>query len=232
MVTILLEDSQGFARRATICTLTAWLEVFPWLQTGLNLDIKSSCDANGLEHASGAASRIRQGVSSAMLDLDWEVKLGALQFWETFINLYISRSLDIICQNKIDDEKGDMISESCKPLIKLRQLLKQEELISKLSKVLEDEDRTVALKACQMLLSLQDIIQSHPLIKNNTLSEESCLEEFRRKSLKELEELSLDELLEVKMKVVDGYEEHPVSLLEDILAVTQQKDANILLDCY
>ncbi|XP_071797028.1 BRCA1-associated ATM activator 1-like [Asterias amurensis] len=231
LVTILLEDSQGFARRATICTLTAWLEVFPWLQTGLNLDIKSSCDANGLEHASGAASRIRQGVSSAMLDLDWEVKLGALHFWETFINLYISRSLDAR-QNKIDDEKGDVIGESCTPLIKLRQLLKQEELISKLSKVLEDEDRTVALKACQMLLSLRDLIQSHPSIQNNTSSEESCLEEFRRDSLKELKKLSLDELLEVKMKVVDGYEEHPVSLLEDILAVTQQKDANILLDCY
>ena len=266
IINIILVDNQGFARRAAICTYVAWLDVFPWLKAGLPCSTAScqgqrrkdgefispvvcGCNVSVPEELS-AASRIRKGVSAAMFDLDWEVKLGALTFWETLIDMYVpvrngSKCLDTDRREQDDLEKRsnlgnvttgyDIIHEPSTSMLNLMQLLKEEEIINRLGKVLEDEDRTVALKACQMLLNLQNILPVHSLSERTRSSdaraEDEDMEEFRRRCRKELEEMSLERVLEAKMKVVDGYEEHPLSLLQDILAVRQGQDSNVL-DCY
>ncbi|XP_022103473.1 uncharacterized protein LOC110986133 isoform X2 [Acanthaster planci] len=265
-VNFILDDSQGsFMRRATVNAFTKWLSVFPWLQTGLRVQCQDSSDklrtrkqASNVDtladvHAGprnmheklSMASQIRCAISSAMFDRDWEVKHGALIFWQTLLEMYLPTRNDTTppdmnrrIQNSQRDlpksHKNDLCEVTRIPddpttsLVNFVHVLKEEALIGRLAAVLEDEDPTVARRACQMLLDLYKCLQTEMAVSGLN---DSSLAEFMEKTQVELREMNLVDLLKEKTRTGHINGEKPLSLIHDILAGTEESDSKFL-DCY
>ncbi|XP_038064281.1 uncharacterized protein LOC119745327 [Patiria miniata] len=262
-INFLLDDSPGFLRRATVNTYTQWLKVFPWLETGLPGRLQGSTDEacvrmpqskdnklanrNATEFAeeSSVASQIRSAVSTAMFDLDWEVKHGALIFWQTLLEMCTPVRINTTSdanereetdQEKLQNSEGKDLCEvtkgtddqPAKPMFEFLQFLKEEVLIGKLVAVLEDEDPTVARRACQMLLNLYNCLPKEMTVDKMDASD---MVTFMKKMQGELEMLNLKELLDEKTKLMDTNGKNPLSLLQDILTGTEENDCKFL-DCY
>ncbi|KAM3915874.1 integrator complex assembly factor BRAT1 [Leptodactylus fuscus] len=133
LMDILLHDTEGFPRRAVVKVFTDWLrkghmENFQDWELVLAQILETSCN-----------------------DLDWEVKMNALDLADVYISKILERGLSQSCPYTIG-------LPSSKNTVSLSDALRQCEgvgLFQALLSCLCDCDRPVALKACEILLTLK-----------------------------------------------------------------------------
>jgi hypothetical protein len=178
-----------------------------------------------------------------MFDMDWEVKHGALVFWQTLLAVYLpfrnqTEAVDTKIQNFQQDLPKSRKNDVCvvcrgadgmaTSMADLMKILKEAALIEKLAAVVEDEDPTVARQACCLLLNLHNCLQTE--IAKSELENSTSAEFVKEKRVK-LQEMNLKELLEKKNRAMSVDGENPLSLIQDILAGTEENDSKFL-DCY
>lgn len=179
---------------------------------------------------------IARSVCHACQDLDWEVKLRGLEFWEAVIDSFISfqgsresasiRSKASI-ENKIDVEN----------IKELFQLLFDMGALNILSEVLNDCDVMVCEKALELLASLQNIanpegIYNEQSIKTSWEFQESLGKSFDFDKFKDvLRSADFLSLTQCNEAADSSVRSDPVSFIQDIILAASHQDEN-LLDCY
>ena len=180
---------------------------------------------------------IAQGVCHAYKDLDWEVKLRGLEFWEAVIDSFISfqgssREKASLRSKASVEEEIDV--ENMKELF---QLLFDMGALNILNEVLNDCDVMVCEKALEVLASLQNIanpegIYNEQSIKTSWEFQESLGKSFDVEKFEEVlhsaDFLSLTKSTEAADNSVKS---NPVSFIQDIILAASHQDEN-LLDCY
>ncbi|XP_054879087.1 BRCA1-associated ATM activator 1 [Poeciliopsis prolifica] len=139
---VLFQDSEGFARRAAVKYFIAWLSA---------CSSPSSCWL--------LMQSVPTVLSQGVVDLDWEVKLHTLELAELLLDrVFLNPSpscpyamtSDQAHRFPIAGQQSDLLSS-------LKDLVDRGVVLALLCGVV-DCDRPVALKACQLLLKLRDVV--------------------------------------------------------------------------
>ncbi|KAM6423708.1 integrator complex assembly factor BRAT1 [Liasis olivaceus] len=232
---ILSSDSEGFPRRAVISVFIDWLkEGHPEV-----LAVPEEFVSQALQAVDG--------------DLDWEVKISALEL----VDIFIAQTFRRFGLQESSTSAGSFLARLPVHLPDLLQIFCQTKMFAFLFRALQDCDRPVALKACEVLLALKSNIckdkcleqqKSSPLgdaaqLKEGPTGTPSSLlslpvGEAAEKSCKDPERLqlileSMDlERLQRTLDVSSDYlERSPQSLLQDILSAAGNAEEN-KADCY
>ncbi|XP_019615096.1 PREDICTED: BRCA1-associated ATM activator 1-like isoform X2 [Branchiostoma belcheri] len=175
------------------------------------------------------ASRVLQILQAVSKDLDWEVKLAALRFWEHVIAHYLPGfSAGAVSTGQSPNHSsrgqdgGSDVQSSCMEAGDTNWSHAVENLSSHgclqlLVEAADDYDRPVSEKACRMLKELKAMMTSQ---------DQSVNLEQQEDFLRYLRETDFEAILQMKTGG-DSFE----SLLEDILSGARRREAN-QKDCY
>lgn len=231
MLEILSSDSEGFPRRAAVGVFIDWLK-----------EGHPEAWADPAEFV----SRALQAVDG---DLDWEVKINALEL----AGVFIAQTFDRLGLGESSTSAGSLLAKTPADLDDVLRLFYQMKMFGFLFRALQDCDRPVALKACEVLLALKSALckqrsKSSPsgdaagLKEVPTETPFSCVlslpaGEAAEKDCQDPERLSLilesadlkglQRALDVSS---DHLERNPQSLLQDILAAGNVEENKV--DCY
>ncbi|KAJ7403640.1 hypothetical protein WISP_150260 [Willisornis vidua] len=235
---ILSSDSEGFPRRAVISTFAKWL--------------REGCTGQ-LEDAEQFVSRVIQTVEH---DLDWEVRLGALELVEVFCS-------QAICQRGLSECPYAPAPSAVTGSTHQQELLQvfcRAKLFGFLFRSLCDCDKPVGQRACDILIGLRGNFYPMSTLENpqeiedspagrsiawlqRTLRQGSLAQNFPtdggngvdfqdpESMMVALGAIDLLELHDELNKSSDHVEESPQSLLQDILATMGTIEDNEV-DCY
>ncbi|XP_077380559.1 integrator complex assembly factor BRAT1 isoform X2 [Festucalex cinctus] len=242
LLDILREDTEGFARRAVVRYFMAWF---------------SSCASPPSSPPSLLLESVRVVLSHCSLDLDWEVKVNTLElaellldaaFWDHRRSAGGEKHPYATFLTNGQPQAVDVTSDSA-----LRSLADQG-VFSALLSGLVDCDRPVALKACELLIKIRDVIYLAGDLTTGVCCElpdrgwgkeirkmlESEGDESRRMNVREvLTSLGLDERRVLLSQSSDHVHNSFQSLLQDILSGRDPlgdagKDGGqeVVVDCY
>ena len=180
---------------------------------------------------------IALSVCHACKDLDWEVKLRGLEFWEAVIDSFISfqgssREKASLRSKASVEEEIDV--ENMKELF---QLLFDMGALNILNEVLNDCDVMVCEKALEVLASLQNIANPEGMyneqsIKTSWEFQESLGKSFDLETFKDvLRSADFPSLTQSNEAADSLVRSDPVSFIQDIILAASHQDEN-LLDCY
>ncbi|XP_032086704.1 BRCA1-associated ATM activator 1 isoform X1 [Thamnophis elegans] len=232
LLEILSSDSEGFPRRAAVGVFIDWLK-------------------EGHPEASpDPAQFVSRALQAADGDLDWEVKIRALEL----AGVFIGQTLDGLGLGEGSASAGSSLAKTPAPLADALRLFCQMELFGFLFRGLQDCDRPVALKACEVLLALKSALCKHrsksspagdaaglkdvptetpsplPLsLPAGEAAEKDCQDP--ESLLLILESTDLEGLRRALDVSSDHLERNPESLLQDILAAAGNAEEN-KVDCY
>uniref|UniRef100_A0A8C6XKG1 BRCA1-associated ATM activator 1 n=1 Tax=Naja naja TaxID=35670 RepID=A0A8C6XKG1_NAJNA len=220
-----MDHTEGFPRRAAIGVFLDWLK-----------EGHPEASASPAEFV----SRVLQAVDG---DLDWEVKMAALDLAGVFIGQTFGRL----------GESCASAGSSLASLADVLQLFGQMKMSGFLFRALRDCDRPVALKACEVLLALKSAVCKHrsklspsgdasglkevptespsslPSLPAGEAAEKDCQDPERLRLILEFTDLEgLRRTLDVSS---DHLERSPQSLLQDLLAAAGNAEGN-RVDCY
>ena len=224
----------------------------PWMRTNVELlsagelseGIPKSDDPEKLRfvsHSEGTKAptkfEIARSVCHACKDLDWEVKLRGLEFWEAVIDSFISfqgssREKASLRSKASVEEEIDV--ENMKELF---QLLFDMGALNMLNEVLNDCDVMVCEKALEVLASLQNIANPEGMyneqsIKTSWEFQESLGKSFDCEKFKDVLRSGDFPSLTQSNEAADSLvRSDPVSFIQDIILAASHQDEN-LLDCY
>lgn len=149
LLEILSQDTEGFSRRAVVRYFITWL-------------------SSSAPHSS-SASLLSQSVRAVLLqgsaDLDWEVKVHTLELAQLLLDAAFSGHQSYRQNSGIKPAPDSSYGEAGKPYAHT-----EEDLVAALNRVVElgvisvllgglvDCDRPVALKACQLLMTLRETL--------------------------------------------------------------------------
>ncbi|XP_068100564.1 BRCA1-associated ATM activator 1 [Hyperolius riggenbachi] len=226
LMTILCEDTEGFPRRAVV-------KVFSdWLRKG---HMASFCDTELL------LSQVLEVVQS---DLDWEVKLNALELAQAYIAQIPDLSTCQSCPYTADLPSNKSVLPIEEAVVKCERV----GLFQFVFSCLCDCDRPVALKACDILLSvkpamcmgssattelrgrdwLEGTLKHRPTVAHAS----NCTSDLNITWVTDLlEKIDLNGMKSSLSRSSDYLHETPLSLLQDIRATVgagEEQDA----DCY
>ncbi|XP_063170763.1 BRCA1-associated ATM activator 1 [Candoia aspera] len=232
---ILSLDSEGFPRRAVISVFVDWLK-------------------EGHPEVSAApeefVSQVLQAVDG---DLDWEVKIGALEL----VGIFVAQTFAQSGLREGSASAGPFCARPPVPLPDLLQTFRQMKMFAFLFRALQDCDRPVALKACEVLLALKSNLckdkrpeqqKSSPMREAAWLKEvpagapssllslpvgeaaEGASQDPERLHLL-LESMDLEGLQTALDVSSDHLQQSPQSLLQDILSAAGNTEEN-KVDCY
>ncbi|XP_070617382.1 BRCA1-associated ATM activator 1 [Erythrolamprus reginae] len=227
LLEILSSDTEGFPRRAAISVFVHWLK-------------------EGHPEALADPTRfVSRALRAADGDLDWEVKINALELARVFIAQAFGESGPA--------ESSASLPKTLTDLADASRLFCQTELPGFLFRALRDCDRPVALKACEVLLVLKSALckrrlESSPLGDRGDLkevltetpssilslpageaAEKDCWDPERLRLI--LESTDLEGVRRALDVSSDHLERNPQSLLQDILAAAGDGEEN-KVDCY
>ncbi|CAL9700103.1 unnamed protein product [Knipowitschia caucasica] len=220
--TILCEDTEGFSRRAVVQFFISWY----------------SCSSFSL-----LMSSIPSILSRGSSDLDWEVKVHTLEL----AKLLMDSSLIDHTQPSHPYAINPQPTSNCSLEDSLSHLVEQG-VITALLSGLFDCDRPVGLKACLLLMNLQETLKNteckvkcsllswgwgqeiRSLIGNSVGTEGSVnVQEV-------LHCLHLEKRLDILSRSSDHVQNSPLSLLQDILTAqdvhSHSEDQEVIVDCY
>ncbi|XP_072273891.1 BRCA1-associated ATM activator 1 isoform X2 [Pyxicephalus adspersus] len=225
LIDILCQDTEGFPRRAVVKVFT------DWLQNGHLTEI----------HDTELVSRVLEVTLS---DLDWEVKMNALEL----AHGYITQTLEVNNFQSCPYTAGLPMIKKMLPIEDTLRKCEQVGLFQFLLSCLCDCDRPVALKACEILLSVKP-----RLCEESTVASEQHRRDWLEGRLRHLhisahadngnteldskwvtellKKIDLDGIKCSLSKSSDYLQETPLSLLQDITATLcggEEQDA----DCY
>uniref|UniRef100_A0A3Q3EGU8 BRCA1 associated ATM activator 1 n=1 Tax=Labrus bergylta TaxID=56723 RepID=A0A3Q3EGU8_9LABR len=240
LLEILSKDTEGFARRAVVQYFIAWFST------------------------SSSASHLTQSVHSVVsqgsADLDWEVKFHTLELAELLMDEIFSgrqgyrKSLDthhdaqhpygVVSEQAytLHTHKEGVASD----LSRVLKNLVEQGVVSVLLSSVIDCDRPVALKACQLLITLRQtvcplLLEMDMMAKVET-GEECAVEGGDSVTVglcEVLGSLGLDNMLDVLTQSSDHIHNSPLSLLQDILTARAantssdtQPGQEVIVDCY
>ncbi|XP_025027507.1 BRCA1-associated ATM activator 1 isoform X1 [Python bivittatus] len=235
LLEILSSDSEGFPRRAVISVFIDWLkEGHP-------------------EVLAAPEEFVSQALQAVDGDLDWEVKIRALEL----VDIFITQTFGRFGLRESSASSGSFLARPPVHLPDLLQIFCQMKMFAFLFRALQDCDRPVALKACEVLLALKSNIckdkcpeqqKSSPLgdaaqlkegptgTRSSLLSlpvgeaaEKSCKDPERLQLI--LESMDLESLQRTLDVSSDYLERSPQSLLQDILSAAGNAEEN-KADCY
>ncbi|XP_077461556.1 integrator complex assembly factor BRAT1 isoform X2 [Stigmatopora argus] len=228
LLDILREDTEGFARRAVVRFFIAWLDTY---------------SSTPLTNPSILLESIRVVLSRGSLDLDWEVKMNTLKLVEILLDDAFSEHRRYYANGHT--QAGDSIVDS--PLSSLV----NQGVFSVLLRSLLDCDRPVALKACELLITIRDKCCSAGVLMSCELLEQEWGKEIRKLLKNEgnegglvevcemLASLDLDDRRVLLSQSSDHIQNSFQSLLQDILktgATIGDKDQDdgqeVIVDCY
>ena len=180
---------------------------------------------------------IARSVCHACKDLDWEVKLRGLEFWEAVIDSFVSfqgssREKASLRSKASVEEEIDV--ENMKELF---QLLFDMGALNILNEVLNDCDVMVCEKALEVLASLQNIANPEGMyneqsIKTSWEFQESLGKSFDCEKFKDvLRSADFPSLTQSNEAADNLVRSDPVSFIQDIILAASHQDEN-LLDCY
>ncbi|XP_013916748.1 PREDICTED: phosphatidylinositol 4,5-bisphosphate 3-kinase catalytic subunit gamma isoform-like [Thamnophis sirtalis] len=230
LLEILSSDSEGFPRRAAVGVFIDWLK-------------------EGHPEASpDPAEFVSRALQAADGDLDWEVKIRALEL----AGVFIGQTFDGLGLGEGSASAGSSLAKTPAPLADALRLFCQMELFGFLFRGLQDCDRPVALKACEVLLALKSVLCKHrsksspagdaaglkdipmetpppppPLsLPAGEAAEKDCQDPERLLLI--LESTDLEGLRKALDVSSDHLERNPESLLQDILAAAGNAEENKL----
>ncbi|KAK3091700.1 hypothetical protein FSP39_021980 [Pinctada imbricata] len=203
---MITDEAEAFPRRAaTILVLECW-DTFQ-------------------QHA--LQSRIYSVFSSVIPnDFDWEVKLGAVQFWDQcifrFVNSFTNseRTPEVKeCASQGDVDSITKHTDNVK-ILGLKTLLK----------LSEDHDDSVAEKSIESLLQIRRTLQGNAIALNQVWKLSS---EENQNILAQFESRNLSSELELLQNSKDERTEY-LCLLDDILSYRDENktEEDVALDCY
>lgn len=230
------KDMEAFARRASVNALA---------------QMTYNCNGSTPGLFEGHTEEIHKLMTSSIYDLDWQVKIEALKFWEKFVEKHLI---------SFDDGPNMMATDATQDFTKKRKLEDDANLVKEKVEILskcglvevlfvakEDCDKLVQQKALEMLKVLKAIfgksgnceqcetkISKFELEINTGIS----LNYFKENFLHILEDMDTDKLLENASKSTDSYENNLESLVDDILIsmdanIDEDVDSNSAsVDCY
>ncbi|KAG8557846.1 hypothetical protein GDO81_016749 [Engystomops pustulosus] len=221
LMDILGNDTEGFPRRAVVKVFTDWLR------------------KGKVQKFQDPEILLSQILETTCSDLDWEVKVNALDL----VDVYISKILDMGPSKTCPYTIGLPTSRSTVSISDALVKCEQVGLLQALLTCLCDCDRPVALKACELLLSvkaklcngeaytselhgrdwLEQLITSHAAAGDKKTRTEWATEVLKN--------IDLDNMKCSLSKSSDYLQETPLSLLQDIKATLwggEMHDA----DCY
>ncbi|KAM4631565.1 integrator complex assembly factor BRAT1 [Discoglossus pictus] len=226
LINILSQDTEGFPRRAVVTVFSDWLK---------KGHIQNSSDS---QHLLSSILEVTLG------DLDWEVKMNALELAHVFVVQVLGLGVSHNCPYTV----GLPLKEVHLSMTQTIQKCNQIGLFQFLLSALCDCDRPVALKSCDILLSVKaKIFEGEALstelhgaewlefalrdwrLKENTECEGGL--EYTNWVLDILKKLDLDRLKIDLSKSSDHIHKTPQSLLQDIMATAMAVEENEA-DCY
>ncbi|XP_006814748.1 integrator complex assembly factor BRAT1-like [Saccoglossus kowalevskii] len=216
---VLLHDTEAFPRRAAVDVFLKWLTKHPQIRSYLLSSNYSTYKiGHKVEEDAGESNTEHRSVFSIMLqashDLDFEVKLSVLNFWEVIIHHYLPCFATKNLTESIWDELYHIQKTGC---------------LEGLQSSSDDHDRVVAEKACTILITLKELI-----VKGLDGKDKNALTVKHKLDIKFIDFLlktDLDRILSEKSRSVDIYEWNPLALIDDMLYSSESNDDN-LLDCY
>lgn len=231
MLEILSSDSEGFPRRAAVGVFIDWLK-----------EGHPEASADPAEFV----SRALQAVDG---DLDWEVKINALEL----AGVFIAQTFGRLGLGESSASAGSSLAKTPVHLADVLRLFCQMKMFGFLFRALQDCDRPVALKACEVLLALKSALCKHQLksspsgdsaglkevptetpssllsLPAGEAAEKDCQDPERLRLI--LESMDLEGLRRALDVSSDHLERNPRSLLQDILAPAGNAEEN-KVDCY
>uniref|UniRef100_A0A670ZQ65 BRCA1 associated ATM activator 1 n=1 Tax=Pseudonaja textilis TaxID=8673 RepID=A0A670ZQ65_PSETE len=226
LLEILSSDAEGFPRRAAIGVFLDWLK-------------------EGHPEASASpAEFVSRALQAVDGDLDWEVKMAALDL----VGVFIGQTFGQL------EQSSTSAGSSLANLADVLRLFGQMKMLGFLFRALQDCDRPVAVKACEVLLALKSSVCKHrsksspsgdasglkkvptessssPLssLPAGEAAEKDCQDPERLRQILEFTNLEgLRRALDVSS---DHLERSPQSLLQDLLAAAGDAEEN-RVDCY
>ncbi|XP_070811100.1 BRCA1-associated ATM activator 1 [Pituophis catenifer annectens] len=231
LLEILSLDSEGFPRRAAIGVFIDWLK-----------EGHPEAWADPAEFV----SRALQAVDG---DLDWEVKINALEL----AGVFIAQTFDRLGLGQSSTSAGSSLAKMPAHLADVLRLFCQMKMFGFLFRALQDCDRPVALKACEVVLALKSALCKHrsksspsgdaaglkevptetPFscllsLPAGEAAEKDCQDPERLRLI--LESVDLEGLRRALDVSSDHLERNPQSLLQDILAAGNAEENKV--DCY
>ncbi|XP_058013692.1 BRCA1-associated ATM activator 1 isoform X2 [Ahaetulla prasina] len=233
LLEILSSDAEGFPRRAAVGIFIDWLK---------------EGHPEAREDPAEFVSRALQAVDG---DLDWEVKINALEL----AGVFIAQTFGRFGLGESSASSGSSLGKTPAHLADVLQLFCQMQMLGFLFRGLQDCDRPVALKACEVLLALKSALGKHPLKSSPSgdaaalkevptetpfcslwslpagaaATEKDCQDPERLRLI--LESTDLEGLRRALDVSSDHLERNPQSLLQDILAAAGNAEEN-KVDCY
>ncbi|KAM4025500.1 integrator complex assembly factor BRAT1 isoform 2-T3 [Anomaloglossus baeobatrachus] len=218
LMDILRHDTEGFPRRAVVKVFTDWLR-------------------NGhMQELQDSEIVLSQILAMAYRDLDWEVKVNALDLADSYMSQILEMGSSQSCPYTMGLPSSKSSLSISKALIKCERVGLFQALLTGLC----DCDRPVALKACEILLAVKP-----KMCNGDTSSSEQHGRDWLEHMMKEkdgagnrpewatevIEKMDLDKIKCSLSKSSDYLHETPLSLLQDIKATLwggEMHDA----DCY
>ena len=229
LIKVILEDSEGFARRAALEVICSWSEKPAF---------------------SPQQAQIGAIINSSIHDLDWEVKLLVLKYWEEQLERLTSPQPSVP-----DNATGLNPDGSAESSLEALKGLGESGCYKTIATAFQDHDPSVQHKAyaitdklCSNLKeqSQYDILSSDVNSDNDTsgepLAKRKCPDSTSSKcvsgphSLSEflylVEGLDLNRCLKESAQSTDEYQRNPLTLLDDILTSLRQNSEDNAIDCY
>ncbi|KAM3826928.1 integrator complex assembly factor BRAT1 [Vipera latastei] len=231
LLDILSSDSEGFPRRAVIGVFLDWLK-------------------EGQPEASAArAELVSRALQAVDGDLDWEVRRNALEL----VGVFIAQMFEQLGLGDSSTSAPSSLAKPPAPLSDVLRLFGQMEMFGFLFGALQDCDRPVALKACQVLLDLKSSLCRHRS-KGSPSGDTAGRKEVPAETASSLFSLTAGEAAEKggqdpeRLRLIlesvdlealqrtldvssDYLERSPQSLLQDILSAAGNTEEN-KVDCY
>ncbi|XP_039216511.1 BRCA1-associated ATM activator 1 isoform X2 [Crotalus tigris] len=231
LLDILSSDSEGFPRRAVIGVFLDWLK-------------------EGHPEASAApADLVSRALQAVEGDLDWEVRMSTLEL----VGLFIAQMFEQLGLGGSSTSAASFLAKPPASLPDVLRLFSQMGMFGFLFRALQDCDRPVALKACQVLLDLKSSLCRHRS-KRSPSGDPAGLKEVPTEMPSSLLSLTAGEAAEKggqdpeRLRLIlesmdleglqrtldvssDYLERSPQSLLQDILSTAGNTEEN-KVDCY
>ncbi|XP_071947873.1 BRCA1-associated ATM activator 1-like [Antedon mediterranea] len=193
-------------------------------------------------------------VNQALSDIDWEVKIKAIDFWADIMKIILKDFLPN--ENKSCNYTTNHSRLSCL-VFALTCLHKMG--LQKLMESVSDHDRLVGVACCKVLIKLRNGLTSNgltienlkQLIHNQKINKSiimcNCCEKLRCELgftdisdfksnldfVMELLSTNFDKIVDEKSLIINDYSTNPLLLLEDIVATATPRDGTEqLIDCY
>ncbi|XP_053558595.1 BRCA1-associated ATM activator 1 [Bombina bombina] len=228
LINILSQDTEGFPRRAVVSVFRDWLK-------------------NGhLQHMEDSQQLLTDILEIAIGDLDWEVKMNALDL----ASVFVSQTFAVCGQQSCPYTVELMNKESLQTMSEVIQKCNQIGLLYFLLDTLGDCDRPVALKSCDILISVKSKMCEGLSASDSLTSElhgaewlECALRDWKKSSSSKGEVQEINRVLDILKKVnldnikcclsksSDHIHKTPQSLLQDIMASAETAEENEA-DCY